>query len=116
MPPRLLPRSALLVLIVAWRPGGTAEPATRPSATAAIPSPAVADTGEQTCGGRYGRERWAIKTLSDRQRDRVRLDSIMPVTIERAVALTPLRTSSYRRMAPVETTVYRVEAYLAAQL
>lgn len=113
MPPRLPSRSALLVLVAACRPGAAAEPATRPSTTATIPSPAVTDTGEQTCGGRRGRERWAIKTLSDRQRDRVRLDSIIPVTIERLVALDPPpRTSRYRRMAPVETTVYRVEAYL----
>ncbi len=65
------------------------------------------------CGTRCGRDRWAIKTLSDRQHAIVRLNSVIPTTIERLAALNPpAKLTDYRRVAPVEATVYRVEAFL----
>ncbi|HEX5386615.1 MAG TPA: hypothetical protein VFW66_07960 [Gemmatimonadales bacterium] len=65
------------------------------------------------CGGRCGAERWAIKTLSDRRRDEVRTDTVVATTIDHLIAIpAPAQTTPYRRIAPVETTVYRVEARL----
>src|SRR4051794_28183091 len=96
---------ALACLAVACRQSNSADTATRSDAAssnaassdaassdAAPPTAApqaTADSPEPVCGTRCGRERWAIKTLSDRQRNRVRLDTIIPATVEALAALPP---------------------------
>jgi hypothetical protein len=68
--------------------------------------------GVATCGGRCGVERWAVKTLSDPDRDRVQLQPVT-TTIEALVALPrPADLAAVGRAAPVEVTVYHVEARL----
>src|SRR5438309_6018529 len=63
-----------------------------------------------TCGAGCGVERWAVKTLSDPDRQRVQLRPV-DATIEALVALQrPLVLSPVARAEPVEMTVYRVEA------
>jgi hypothetical protein len=65
-----------------------------------------------TCGGSCGVERWAVKTLSDPDRERVQLRPIN-TTVEALVAMPrPASPSAIGRAAPVEVTVYRVEATL----
>jgi len=64
------------------------------------------------CGGSCGVERWAVKTLSDLDRERVQLRPV-DVTVEALVGRQrPAGLSVTRRAAPTETTVYRVEARL----
>jgi hypothetical protein len=66
----------------------------------------------QICGGQCGVERWAVKTLSDPDRDRVQLRPV-DATIEMLVALQrPIVLSPVARAYPVEVTSYRVEARL----
>jgi hypothetical protein len=82
-------------------------------------SPTASDTpgqvpggGSPACGGHCGVERWAVKTLSDPDRERVQLRPV-DTTIEALVALPrPVVLSAFARADPVEVTVYRVEARL----
>jgi len=65
------------------------------------------------CGGKCGVERWAVKTLSDQDRERIRLRDTVNTTIEALVALQrPVILSGKTRADPVEVTVYRMEARL----
>jgi hypothetical protein len=65
------------------------------------------------CGGGCGVERWSVKTLSDRDRERVQLQIPVNTTVEALVALQrPASLSADARADPVELTVYRVEARL----
>jgi len=64
------------------------------------------------CGARCGVERWAVKTLSDFDRDRVDLTPV-DATVEELVALArPSERPDDGRVPPVELTVYRVRGYL----
>jgi hypothetical protein len=59
-------------------------------------------------------DRWAVKTLSDFDRDQVNLTPV-DAAIEELVALPrPARRPNDRRAPPVELTVYRVFGYLAS--
>jgi hypothetical protein len=65
-----------------------------------------------TCGAHCGVERWAVKTLSDPDRERVQRRPV-DTTIEALVALPrPVVFSPVTRADPVEVTVFRVEARL----
>jgi hypothetical protein len=91
----------------------TADPAVAP-AQGAIPRRAVPPPGSIPCGDHCGSERWLVKTLSDPDREQVRLDPV-DATIEQLVGLRqPPGASDLTRAAPVELTVYRVEARLFA--
>jgi hypothetical protein len=83
--------------------------------TTAAPAPAamvVPTVQGPGCGVHCGRERWAVKTLSDSDRTRVVMQPV-PTTIEALVALArPLAHPAFRRVAPVETTVYQVQAQI----
>src|SRR5207249_2824777 len=87
--------------------------------TAPTPPPTASDTLAQVsrdespnCGARCGVERWAVKTLSDADRERVQRRPV-DATIEALVALPrPVVLSPGARADPVEVTVYRVEARL----
>jgi len=80
----------------------------------AIGASALPPLGLPTCGGRCGSYRWLVKTLADPDRERVRLDPI-ETTIDQLINLQqPLGGSDVSRVAPVELTVYRVEARLLA--
>jgi uncharacterized protein DUF3761 len=74
-----------------------------------------AQTGEGlTCGSTCGVERWTVKTLSDPDRDRVKLQPV-DATIEGLVSLErPVLLPGAGRADSVEMTVYRVEARLLA--
>jgi hypothetical protein len=64
------------------------------------------------CGARCGVERWAVKTLSDSDRDRVDLTPV-DATVEELVALArPSERPDDGRVPPVELTAYRVRGYL----
>jgi len=66
------------------------------------------------CGTHCGTERWLVKTLADPDRACV---SLAPVntTIEELIALdAPSHRPDESRIRPVECTVYRVRAHLAA--
>lgn len=64
------------------------------------------------CGGHCGTERWEVKTLSDPDRDLVDLRPV-DATVEDLIEVQPesIAPGGYR-YAPVELTVYQVEAYL----
>ncbi len=101
---RALPREAS---VAAGPDSGPAAPG-RP--VAAPPLPALGPM----CGGHCGTERWLVKTLSDPDRDCVSLKPV-DATVEALAALEPpARRPSQGRVRPVECTVYRVEALLAA--
>jgi len=97
--------------------GGVATWLTSDSARAAQPE--SGDTISQaqtslgpTCGGTCGVERWAVKTLSDPDRDRVKLQPV-DATIEELVSLErPAVLPGAGRADSVEMTVYRVDARL----
>src|SRR5713101_1969281 len=83
-------------------------------AQGAVPGGALPSLASIPCGGRCGSERWLVKTLSDPDRGRVRLEPV-DATIEQLVGLhQPPGASDLTRAAPVELTVYRVEARLIA--
>jgi hypothetical protein len=66
-----------------------------------------------SCGGECGVERWPVKTLSDADRERVRLQDTVITTIEALVALQrPAILPADARADSAELTVYRVEARL----
>lgn len=74
---------------------------------AALPPLAVG-----ACGLRCGERRWSVKTLSDTDRDKVRLE-IQQETVEHLVALErPAFLPDDGRAPPVETSVFQVEARL----
>jgi hypothetical protein len=81
--------------------------------------PTVGEAPEQVgpaCGLHCGTERWLVKTLSDPDRERVRLQPV-DATVEELVALQrPSLLSAFARADPVEVTVYRLEARLLALL
>ncbi len=84
----------------------------RPREVANLPRPAMPPLGPANCGGHCGTERWAIKTLSDPDRELVNLAPVA-TTIEALRSLRrPARVDEHHRIGPVETTVYRVEAKL----
>ena len=73
---------------------------------------AVPARGLASCGMHCGQDRWAVKTLSDRDRDLVHLRPVN-TTIEELGALDrPPDVASATRAGPEEMTVYRVEARL----
>jgi len=82
-------------------------------------SPSAGDTLSQmppreapACGGSCGVERWAVKTLSDPDRERVQLQPVN-TTLEALVAIArPASLSAIERSDPAELTVYRVDARL----
>lgn len=75
---------------------------------------ALPPLGPVACGGRCGVERRAVKTLSDRDRSLVHLTPVR-TTIDSLVTLPrPSALPSTRRIRPVETTVFTVEARLLA--
>ena len=84
-------------------------------------APSTSDTNRITapafpgCGGECGVERWAVKTLSDADREHVRLQDTVNTTVDSLVGLVrPAMLSGIARFDPVETTLYRVEARLLA--
>lgn len=92
---------------------GSRAPSPRPPVAAESPPP-VPPMLEIRCGGHCGTERWEVKTLSDPARDYVRLEPV-DATVEELVALQPSWDFVLgSRNAPVETTVYRVQARLVA--
>ncbi len=78
-----------------------------------VATPPQVPGGESlACGGGCGVERWAVKTLSDLDRERVQLPPVN-TTVDALVTLQrPIGLSGARRADPVEVTVYRVEARL----
>jgi hypothetical protein len=86
------------------QPPQTTEPPARPVLEALPP------LGSR-CGVRCGVERWAVKTLSDFERDRVGLTPV-DATVEELVALArPPQRPDGGRVPPVEVTVYRVRGF-----
>src|SRR6266571_1714323 len=84
--------------------------ATAPPPTASYTFGQAPRRESPTCGSHCGTERWAVKTLSDPDRERVRPRPV-DTSIEQLVALTrPVVLSPMARADPVEVTVYRVEA------
>src|SRR6266540_3178427 len=64
------------------------------------------------CGGHCGTERWEVKTLSDMDREYVRLRPV-DATVEELRMVKPAGVApGGMRYSPVELTVYRIEAYL----
>jgi hypothetical protein len=93
----------------------TADPAVAPPQDT-VSLGALPPLGSAECGGYCGSERWLVKTLSDPDRAQVRLDPV-DATIEQLVGLRqPPGASDLTRAAPIELTVYRVEARLVALL
>ncbi len=106
---RALPIFLLIALLLA---GAVVLYSCRPAHVATRPHPALPPMGPANCGGHCGTERWAIKTLSDPDRELVDLTPVT-TTISALRALDrPARMSETRRFAPVETTVWRVQARL----
>jgi hypothetical protein len=69
---------------------------------------ALPPRGPAVCGPHCGTERWAIKTLSDGDRDLVHLRPV-DASIEDLVALPrPPHVAAAGRMEPAELTVYRI--------
>ncbi len=113
---------AALVAVGVWYavthfPLAESAPETAIAGVEATPAPAKALLQLQAlgpaCGERCGIERWAIKTLSDVDRDRV---SFVPVraTVEELAALPrPAVSPADRRAGPVELTTYEVRGCLA---
>lgn len=68
------------------------------------------------CSTGCGRERWLPKTLADPARSAVDFTRVVDVTVAQLVALDPRATTVVGgwRWAPIETTVYRVDAMLVA--
>jgi len=88
------------------RPGDTTQAIASVSDSPMPPREAAA------CGGACGAERWAVKTLSDADRERVNLRPVN-TTIEALIAMQrPVAPSAAGRTDPVEVTVYQVEARL----
>lgn len=85
--------------------GGASAPTTRLLAQVPPLGPA--------CGRRCGIERWAVKTLSDIDRQHVRLEPI-DATVEQVIQLRPGLAAGGSRARPVELTVYRITGYLAS--
>ena len=64
------------------------------------------------CGRSCGRERWPVKTLSDPDRHRVRVEPVF-TTVESLAALPrPSERPHDRRVAPTETTIFCVEGMI----
>src|SRR5262245_56646888 len=115
---------ALVVLVVtAVLAFATGREVGRQEATsAAVPSTTspenfTADTTPaetERCSARCGVQRWAVKTLSDVDRDAVQPRPV-DTTIELLSALPrPASIPAERRIPPHETTIYRVRGHLAA--
>ncbi len=62
-----------------------------------------------------GRERWSVKTGTDRDAHLINLNRVYPAAVAQLVALrAPRHLPARRRIRPVETRVYRVHALLIA--
>ena len=104
--------------VATWLEPASANNPPLPGDSAAA-APSARDTLSQmptreapTCGGSCGVERWAVKTLSDPDRERVQLPPVN-TTVETLVALQrPTGLSAIGRADPTEVTTYRVEALL----
>jgi len=86
----------------------------RPSSRAGSPQPG-APPGPPlgpVCGGHCGVERWAVKTLSDPDRDAVSLAPVDATVAQLAALPVEYPPPGHQRSVPVERTVYRVEAYV----
>jgi hypothetical protein len=101
-----------------WRPrlaqassaGSWIEPLSVLDDSLIVPSEAAV---VELCGRRCGVQRWAVKTLGDPDRKAVDPRPV-DTTIEALAAIPrPEHVPSDRRVAPHETTIYRVRAYLA---
>lgn len=70
------------------------------------------------CSTSCGRERWLVKTLDDPARDRVDFSRIVDATVAQLASLNTAATTMVGgwRQAPIETTVYRVDAFLVGVL
>lgn len=92
----------------------TAEGGATPSPRADTPTVAVPSLPAlgAACGRRCGKERWPVKTLSDRDRDRVVLTPVEATVEQLAVLPRPRRSPRDRRIAPVELTTYEVTGCL----
>jgi hypothetical protein len=87
------------------KPPQASEPTARPVLEALLPLGG-------TCGARCGVDRWAVKTLTDLDREQVDLTPA-DATVEELVALQrPAERPNDGRAPPVELTVYRVRGYL----
>ena len=64
------------------------------------------------CGVQCGVDRWGIKTLSDRYRGRVRLPAVQTTITALAGVPAPSRRPPRTRVAPQETTIYCLDAYV----
>lgn len=67
---------------------------------------------QPTCGTRCGEDRWAIKTLSDRYRNRVRPPAVQTTVRALANVPAPSRRPPRTRVSPHETTIYCLDAYV----
>ena len=64
------------------------------------------------CGSLCGTDRWGIKTLSDRMRRQVTGPPVLTTVAALAAIPRPSRRPQQTRLAPVERTIYCVEAWL----
>jgi uncharacterized protein DUF3761 len=96
--------------VATWLQVGAVPQGLRDTAAPARAVSGLPSAGAPGCGVHCGTERWAVKTLSDSDRARVEMQPV-PTTIETLVALArPLAHPAFRRVAPVEITVYQVQA------
>lgn len=82
-------------------------------------SPLVPDSQNwPVCSTRCGRERWLVKTLDDPARDQVDMTRIVDATVTQLASLNTATATLVNgsRRAPIETTVYRVNALLVGVL
>jgi len=103
--------------VASWlNPASADNPPRSVDTTTGSPSPSdtllqMSPRAAGTCGGACGVERWAVKTLSDADRERVNLRPVN-TTIEALIAIQRPVGPLAGRADPVEVTVYQVEARL----
>jgi hypothetical protein len=105
----------VLVAVAVWY--AVTRLALRDDAPGSAPSAFAADAGPwPVCTTRCGTERWAVKTLADPTRLAVDFSQVVDASVAELAALDPRATTVIGgwRHAPVETTVYRVDATLVA--
>ena len=104
-----LPRAAIVVVLTGGAVWWACAERTRELPVGSLPP---APTGTFTCSSRCGVERWAVKTLSDPDRQRVDLQP-QPTSIAQLTRLDrPAHLRDNRRARPVETTVFQIDARL----
>lgn len=100
-----------------WARGSAPPPASQPPVAepiAKLPPPleALPPYQGQACGARCGVQRWAVKTLSDPMRDRVRMDPVRTTITQLGALPRPPRYPDFERIAPAEFQVWELDAYL----